>query len=147
MTTRRKMTTLALTVSLLLATAVAALAAGAGNGFKVRVAVPFEFQVGDAVLPAGEYTIERMTNVSVLMVRNVETRQTVKMAITGGVKRGHDEVLLTFNRYGDRTFLKQVIDGRNEVSYFLSRSGAERDAEKLLAERNARPQLVSLVVR
>lgn len=70
--------------------------------------IPFEFNVGKAVLPSGEYRVKPV-NPSTLMIQRKGTNQAA-MAITIGVSspKSGDTGKLVFNRYGTQYFLSKV---------------------------------------
>ncbi len=78
---------------------------------QMRAFIPFNFEVGDEFLPAGEYTIQRVTSINptVLMVRS-EDGDAVAIFHTHGVTAGDtpDDSSLIFKRYGNRYVLSQI---------------------------------------
>jgi hypothetical protein len=74
--------------------------------------IPFEFTAQNTTLPAGSYTMERLSQSSqsgVLLIRNVETHKAITMLAPGNVSeyKGDKSVVL-FHRIGDRYFLAEV---------------------------------------
>jgi hypothetical protein len=77
------------------------------NAQTVRLAanIPFEFQTGKTLMPAGEYTINR--DASVLTVRARDGKHAVMVLTLPGSR--HDDTpgtpVVLFHRYGDAYFL------------------------------------------
>jgi hypothetical protein len=77
------------------------------NAAEVRCNVPFSFQVGDATLPPGVYTVS--TEQSTLFIRGANRGA---FAITNRVEpKTYTPAKLVFNRYGDEYILKQAWTG------------------------------------
>lgn len=77
---------------------------------KAKADIPFEFSAWNATLPAGEYTMERLSMASpVVLLRNVETRKAVTLPANTAVSEytGANSVVV-FHRIGDRYFLAEV---------------------------------------
>ena len=92
--------------------------------------IPFDFNVGKAVLPSGEYRVKPV-NPSTLMIQSKDTNQAA-MAITIGVsspKRG-DTGKLVFNRYGNQYFLSKVWRPGETVGRELLKSRTEIEIAK-----------------
>jgi hypothetical protein len=98
---------------LMLAGLVVMLAASAGAQTSAKAKIPFDFQIGDRILKAGDYTIDGdgLANApNILVFRNA--RGTAK-GIVNGVRidpadnNGHGS-RLTFTKYGDHYFLSQI---------------------------------------
>ncbi len=81
--------------------------------------IPFEFHAGEAVMPAGHYTIQPQAMPNVLVLRCYE-RNASAMIVTDGIKanKAPDKGSLVFNRHGEAYFLSTVwtpgySDGRS----------------------------------
>jgi hypothetical protein len=102
---------------------------GVGHAFaqqeyQLRTNIPFNFTVGNKVLPAGHYTI--------LPVRDdqIEVQsQDGQTAVLSAAYPHSDPLLrnavLVFNRYGDEYFLRQVDAGATSVNQNLPLSKSE----------------------
>src|SRR5258705_13572224 len=79
---------------------------------KLIVEVPFAFHVGNSMLPAGEYTVDRDANI--LRLRSDDAKSSV-MIHTNGVQKlnAPTQGQLVFNKYGDEYFLSQVWNPGN----------------------------------
>ena len=117
--------------------------------------VPFDFQVGGKVLPAGEYTIKPITSGDAgLLIRNAKGREGVIVLSqhTQAKASQSDEARLDFHRYGDQYFLTTVW-GPEHSGRMILESRRERSLRKemRIAQRAglapAPMQVVSVVVR
>jgi len=106
----------------------------------VRATVPFNFTVGKAEMPAGTYTVSRVSS-SVIEIRDSTTKKSVVSIVWS--EGASSTAKLVFNRYGDRYSLSQVSrgDGTNVLrlpaskleQQFASTSGASE--QKVVAAR------------
>ena len=85
----------------------AALACGAVHAQTIKATIPFEFRLGRAILPAGEYRIENLHQVLRFNCFKARTGALIMTAPTsGGPSRTTG--LLHFNRYGETYFFAGV---------------------------------------
>lgn len=106
------------------------LAAAQFNGrSRIVTQVPFEFRVGNKVVPAGECTVESaLPDGSALMIRNIKAKVSlISSARTKELAHTADHFALVFNKYGDRYFLSGVKVAGIRHSYRLPESGAEAE--------------------
>ena len=122
----------------------ALLPVNAQSDLQLRVTVPFDFIVGDATFPAGDYSLRPHTTAQgVLMLTNWDERRTqVFMARSAERLAWQEKPMLVFYRYGDEYFLRQIWSAGLE-GYELPKSRTERSVEKDLAQ--ADPQRVEVV--
>jgi hypothetical protein len=133
-----------------LALLMAVVSVQAQSSGKLEVNIPFEFQIGSRTLPAGDYSIKRLTQNSVL-VRSADGKrsaiaQTPK-TITANEKGKQEK--LVFNQYGDQYFLSQVWMVRGGDGRELYKSDAENQAarEQTIANGGAKSQKVEVAAR
>jgi hypothetical protein len=99
--------------------------------------IPFDFQIGDKRLPAGEYQI-RVVNQSsdktALLVKSADGK-VARMVLTQLVQssKAQEKASMVFNRYGDQYFLAQVWTAADNFGLALTKSRAERSMERELA--------------
>jgi hypothetical protein len=93
----------------------------------IKVNVPFDFQVSGKTLPAGEYTVKRLTE-KVVLIQSVDNKTSVVAQAPGRIQAGANDATerLVFHQYGDQYFLSQVWLSRDEDGRELNRSGDER---------------------
>ena len=74
----------------------------------MKFTVPFEFNVGDEVLPAGVYTV--LVENQIIRLRKSDGKANAIALSRRAISARHDdnEVKLTFRQYGDQAYLAQV---------------------------------------
>ncbi len=112
---------------------VSAGAFGAASSSNFRVDVPFDFRVGKKTFPAGEYYVKRVRTRSgqgQVIIENLESgKQKYIFGTLAAVTSGsYTDFTLSFNRYGDIHFLRQIVSPDAEFS--LSQSKAEKRIRK-----------------
>lgn len=107
--------------------------------------IPFSFTVGEKILPAGEYTVERFGKNSevVWLVRSNDGREKA-LVHTNPVrsKKSEGKGQLVFRRYGDRYVLTQIWTG-GETGREL-RTPRFRDE---LGQNNVKPETVVIATQ
>jgi hypothetical protein len=101
--------------------------------------IPFEFNVGNETLPAGQYTITNVqTSDGTVMMRVSAKGQEGVLRLTNRVRANESrpKSVLVFNRYGERTFLAEIWSAGESEGRQLPKSRSERAVERELA-RNA----------
>jgi hypothetical protein len=111
--------------------------ARAQSNAPMRANVPFDFAVGNKTLPAGEYTLIRVTTINdnaTLVISGIVTNQSV-MQITHSalIRSPRNRATLVFHRYGDRHFLYQVWSPGEGSARELTESKSERALRRQLA--------------
>lgn len=124
--------------------AMAAIGVGSASAQdKVRATIPFGFNVGATALPAGDYELQRL-NRETMVIRGLDNRQTalaLTMATDGN--SGEGEASLVFNRYGQDSFLSEILTPEGARAVLKSkaeRRAAARAAES--AENTAAPRVI-----
>lgn len=74
----------------------------------VRVAVPFDFTVGDKLLPAGTYSIMPISE-STIAIRNGQTHSAVLTQAASDSRRSQKGGELVFNKYNGQYFLHEIL--------------------------------------
>ena len=105
--------------------------------------IPFQFAVGKATLPSGEYRIKSV-NDSTLMIRSKDGHQGA-VAITVAVTshQSGDTGKLVFNRYGDQYFLSKILPAGHPTGRELVKSRAELE----MAKNTARPEATNVAIK
>lgn len=89
------------------------ISAQAQVGMRYRANIPFDFNVGNTNLPAGDYVIELTNQVSkqnFLTIRETKTRETkIVQVIPKGLNAKSKTSKLVFNRYDNQYFLAEMI--------------------------------------
>jgi hypothetical protein len=89
--------------------------------------IPFEFRVGNTVLPAGHYFLHPQASPDLMSIECVERKAGVMVLTDGvGVKKATDTGELVFNRYGSTYFLSIVESPGYPQAREVRKSSAER---------------------
>lgn len=86
-------------------------AAASARAQSIRAQIPFDFYVNNQKLPAGDYTISRVSelNPDLLQVRKRDgSAQSLIWVVMTSTPLSSKENELVFNRYGDRYFFSQI---------------------------------------
>ncbi len=125
--------------------AFAAMAPVQAQDVRLIARVPFEFKVGNASLPRDTYRISHLNGQpQMLLVRGERKGVFVRAEEVRGA-RNDDNPVLTFHRYGDEYFLREIrLQGTARLD--LPETNAERDAaERRTDRRAARMETVTVV--
>jgi hypothetical protein len=96
--------------------------------------VPFEFAVGNASLPRDTYRLSRLTGHQDMLVVRSERKGVFVRTDVVRVRRDAEPPSLTFHRYGDQYFLREVrLDGSARLD--LPQTQPERDAAEHRVDR------------
>ena len=124
--------TIALSVGLLLT-------AAAANAQEVtmRAHVPFDFVVGDQILPAGEYLVQpELSGTAILVIRSSDgnrTASTITYSYGGG--KPWEKTELVFHHVAQRYILAQVQVQGFAAGRQLPKNRAEAEAETQLSQK------------
>ena len=97
------------------------------NQFKSYI--PFQFNVGEQTLPAGEYRIERvnrLTSLEILVIRHVATGRSMFVTASSTEGKREEMTQLVFHRYGEISYLAQLKGVEPNLGLKLFESRAER---------------------
>jgi hypothetical protein len=114
-------------------TAIALLAianfAMAGTSFAqsngVRANVPFDFTVGDQLLPAGTYTIKE-TSEHMIVIRNHDKPIAALSLVNGDSNKSPNGGKLKFHRYGSQYFLSEILCDQANMNLEVPPSKTEK---------------------
>jgi hypothetical protein len=118
------------------------------SDMRLRVNIPFEFSVGKAILPAGEYTVSYGAR-GLLVIQSVD-RSLSQAFITFSTEASttRDESSLVFHQYGHQYFLSTIWTAGDYIGHELSKPHAERELIRSrlgLAKSASERQTVSIV--
>jgi hypothetical protein len=120
----KRFTAIALLALATLLTAGVAMAADRG----AQANVPFAFNVGDKVFPAGVYIVAS-PDTSLIELRSEDrTNSVMSIAYRDSNEPANGSGVLVFNRYGDRYFLAEVLCPTAAISLHLPTTKLERKA-------------------
>jgi hypothetical protein len=126
--------------------------AQAQSGSRVTAHIPFAFQVGDKTLPAGDYSIKRLSQ-NALLVESEDGEASALAQAPRSIRNSPNAQpsteKLVFRQYGEQYFLAQVWMIKGAGGRELNMSGAERKAasELKLAHNGAKPQTIEVAAR
>ncbi len=111
--------------------------------------IPFQFNVGNKTLPAGEYSVRQVNPDSggALLLSSRDGNASVMIQVDSVIGKAQETAKLTFHRYGNKYFFAQAwIDGDN-TGMQAPKSKAERAAESELAGLQSKTETVALRAR
>jgi hypothetical protein len=114
----------------------AATDASAQSPVKLTADIPFDFQVGDELLPAGRYEVRRggRDSNALLVVRRAGGGETAARLTTAVARREAARVTkLVFRRYEGHNYLAEVWTAGDEEHRAFKESGRERSLRRELA--------------
>ena len=91
----------------------------------VQATVPFNFNVGNKVLPAGTYRIESGSS-SIVTLQNRDGKAAVSTLVYAADSDGSGNGKLVFNKYGDQYFLSKILCPAAAFSAALPMSKLEK---------------------
>jgi hypothetical protein len=112
--------------------------------------IPFQFNVGNKNLPAGEYTVLSMNADSSIVVLKIQSRDGKASAMlqTSTVEgKAQDSARLVFHRYGNRYYFAQAWTGGGGSGFEAQKSRAERATTREIAGIKMASESVALTAR
>jgi hypothetical protein len=91
----------------------------------VRATVPFDFTVGDKLLPAGTYTIKEQSQ-HVIVIQNHDKPIAMLSLVDGDSNRSPNGGKLKFHRYGSQYFLTEILCDRANMNLQVPTSKTEK---------------------
>jgi hypothetical protein len=126
---------------LVLGLLVAGITYAQGNFALVKGEIPFGFIVADKTLPAGNYTLIKVSP-ELTKIRDSQSHNVLAILTCAVVKGEPVKPMLVFRRYGDQYYLAQIWNG--------TKGGAEIPKcrkELQLAQNQATPELVYIAAK
>ena len=120
------------------------------NGVSIRANIPFEFSVGDKLLPAGEYRIQQVnpsSDVVMLQIANANGEARVLVRVQSMRARDTNRTALVFNRYGSNYFLSTLAIEGSVDAWQAPKSHAERGVGRELAALRVNSEKVAIFTR
>jgi len=92
----------------------------------VLARIPFDFVVGKQMLPAGEYTLKSLDQISnALVIRGEQGATQITLTHAAGKSEPAEKTVLIFHRVGDEYFLAEVWVEGNSSGRALPKSPVE----------------------
>ena len=92
-----------------------------------RVAVPFDFTVGQTQMFAGTYEINPLAHDGIVILNTKAAKSALSTVRSERSRNSDSGTKLVFNRYGDKYFLSQVSRGFGEGVMQLPTSKLEKE--------------------
>jgi len=128
-----------------------AVAAQAQPGGRTMMAnIPFQFNVGDKTMPAGEYTVTQINPSSdraVLQLRSRDGSSAAMIQMNDVMGKARESARLVFNCYGNQHYFAQAWTSAAASGLAAPKSKAERATQKELAALNVAMETVAVRVR
>ena len=120
------------------------------NGTELRTNIPFEFNVGNKTMPAGEYTL-RYTNpnsdLKVMQLFSSHGNASVLVRTSSITHKEPGDAKLIFNRYGEQYFLAQAWFQADRIGLQTPKSRNEKQIERELAATRVSREVVAVTAR
>jgi hypothetical protein len=91
----------------------------------VRANVPFDFTVGNKLLPAGTYTIKEQSE-HVIVIQNHDKPIAALSLVNGDSNRSPNGGKLMFHRYGSQYFLSEILCEQASMNLQVPTSKTEK---------------------
>lgn len=132
--------------SVLTATLLATLAALAlpAQNVKLQANIPFDFHIGAALMPAGEYLVTHTSGILLLRGQYNRPKSAGAIVISAAKGIGNAGDKLVFNRYGDEYFLSTVWQATAGSGLMVPKTKREKEIAASFARP---PQAAVLALR
>ncbi len=121
-----------------------------GGYAQVRADIPFQFQVGNQTLPAGEYIVRQLNTNSAAATLQISRKDGSARAIVnmiGSMGDAPATTTLRFRRYGNQYYFAEVWINGEKNGLRAPKSKAEGVTQKELAALSVPMEMVALNVR
>jgi hypothetical protein len=108
----------------------------------VRATVPFDFTVGNKLLPSGNYTIKQETSRHMIVIRSHDKPIAALSLVNQDGNKSPNGGKLLFHRYGGQYFLSEILCDRADLNVEIPRSKTEKRAQLQQATLNSSSQTV-----
>jgi hypothetical protein len=127
MPSKRRTTMKRTTVLAYLAATLISMASACAHAQAPAFKVPFDFTVGNQVLPAGTYQVSYYATKNAILIRGEDERFHAFTSIHPADPSASDREVV-FTRYGNQYFLHEVLCGAVSMNVALPRSTREKQA-------------------
>ena len=138
-------------IALLVLVGSMAVAAQAQPGGRRMIAnIPFQFNVGNQTMPAGEYTVTQINPSSdraVLQLRSKDGSSAAMIQMNEVIGKAREDARLVFNCYGNQHYFAQAWTSADASGLEVPRSKAERATQKELAALNVKMETMAVKMR
>lgn len=88
--------------------------------------VPFDYMVGNSIIPAGECVVQ-VANGDILTIHNFAARKSALVASSNANESQDNRTVMVFERYGNQYFLSEIRIAGSNLTYKLPQSRAEAE--------------------
>ena len=109
------------------------LAAVGASAQNMEANIPFNFRVGESLMPAGAYTVSHLGPSGTVMVKSVD-QKSAAIVITNATESNRTPTIgkLVFRRYGDAYFLGEIWRPGYQQGRLLTPARAEREVARAI---------------
>jgi hypothetical protein len=111
----------------------------------VKANIPFAFQVGSRVMPAGTYTFSKQGEHVMLLSSDDARNRIVSMVLPQNESRTQTVGRVTFAKYGDHYFLHQISSSDSEIAYSWTTGKQEKELVRELNLLNGTEVAVNVI--
>ena len=111
----------------------------------VKANLPFAFQVGSRVMPAGTYTFSKQGEHVMLLSSDDARNRIVSMVLPQNESRTQTVGRVTFAKYGDHYFLHQISSSDSEIAYSWTTGKQEKELVRELNLLNGTEVAVNVI--
>lgn len=142
-------TKVSLLAAMLLVTSVAS-TQGQSLAYRIKANIPFDFSVGEKKLPAGTYSVSRISQNSgdtVIAIAGDDGRpKAIRLSNSAQRLHARDRATLVFHHYADQYFLFQVWPAGATTGRQFPKSRSELEIRKHLATNSPKVNMVESVI-
>ena len=109
--------------------------------------IPFQFNIGNQIMPAGEYqllSISYESTNAVVKIKSADGKSEAMLQMRTVEGKVDDRARLVFHCYGNHLFFAQAWTGDGNSGLAITKSRAERAAERELGATKAKAETVAL---
>jgi hypothetical protein len=111
----------------------------------VKANIPFAFQVGSRVMPAGTYTFSKQGEHVMLLSSDDARNRIVSMVLPQNESRTQTVGRVTVAKYGDHYFLHQISSSDSEIAYSWTTGKQEKELVRELNLLNGTEVAVNVI--
>jgi hypothetical protein len=148
--TKMKKTAYTMIAMLVLIGSMALAAQAQTVGRRMIANIPFQFNVGDKTMPAGEYTVTQINPSSdraVLQLRSKDGSSAAMIQMNSVIGKAGERARLVFNCYGNQHYFAQAWTSAEASGLEALKSKTERATQNELAALNVKMETVTVSVR
>lgn len=93
----------------------------------LKANIPFEFNVGATVMPAGQYDVQHASGAVILRSQSENRKSVIALSQPAVRNAAEQPATLVFNRYGDQYFLSKIWDAYSTAGRVLGPGKHEKE--------------------